>query len=259
MIQGIDHIVVVVDDLNEAIADYAESGFSVVAGGRHAGLNTHNALIAFADSGYLELIAFIGAAPDQHPWYQVLQRGEGLADFCVQTDSLEADTAAFRNAGATITVPFTMGRERPDGFRIDWELAINNGNTRGVMPFFIRDITPREERVPRLRSHHNLAAGLESLTIAVADVSAIASIYESALGVNGEMVKRPDLDAAGVRFALGPHELQIVAPVNSSGLAAERLRIHGPSPVEVTLRTNAATRGVLDMKRAHGARIVLAS
>jgi catechol 2,3-dioxygenase-like lactoylglutathione lyase family enzyme len=259
MIRGIDHIVIVVGDLEKATAGYTESGFSVVRGGRHARLNTHNALIAFSDGCYLELIAFIGSAPAQHWWYQVLVRGEGLADFCVQSDRLEEDTAAFRNAGALITAPFAMGRVRPDGFRIDWELAANNGDTRGVVPFFIRDITPREERVPRIRTHNNLAAGLESITIAVAELNSVRPIYETALGVRGEAVERDELGAAGVGFALGPHQLQLIAPVNSSGIAAQRLRTHGPSPIEVKLKAHGAIGSLLDLRRVHGARIVLVS
>jgi Glyoxalase-like domain len=259
MIRGIDHIVIVVGDLEKAAADYAESGFSVVQGGRHAGLNTHNALIAFSDGCYLELIAFIGSAPAPHWWYQVLVRGEGLADFCVQSDRLKEDTAAFRNAGALITAPFAMGRVRPDGVRVDWELAANNGDTRGVVPFFIRDITPREERVPSIHTHNNLAAGLETITIAVAEVNSVSSIYETALGVRGEAVERDDLGAAGVGFALGPHELQLVAPRNSWGIAAQRLRTHGPSPMEVKLKAHGANSSVLAIRQVHGARIVLVS
>src|SRR5438132_6928234 len=145
MIQGIDHIVVVVTDLDTAIADYSHSGFTVIRGGRHSGLNSHNALIAFADGCYLELIAFLGPGAAEHWWYQALQVGSGLTDFCLQTDSLEHDAAAFRDAGAAIGTPFAMGRERPDGFHIKWELAVNEGNTRGAVPFFIRDLTPRDQ------------------------------------------------------------------------------------------------------------------
>jgi len=256
MIRGIDHIVIAVRDLERAIADYSELGFTVVRGGRHSGLNTHNALIAFADGCYFELIAFLGAPPAAaHWWYEALQRGGGLIDFCVQSDSVEQDAAAFRRAGASISTPFTMGRERPDGYRLNWELAVNEGDTRGLVPFFIRDLTPRDERVPGVRSHQNGAAGVESLAIAVTEPNPIRLIYEKALGNRGENIERNDLQAAGVRFALGPHELQVIAPRGSSGVTAERLRARGPSPLEVKLR--GTSQGVLDSVRAHGVRIVL--
>ena len=58
MIQGIDHLVIVVKDLDQATRDYRELGFNVVAGGQHP-VGSHNALIAFEDGSYLEIIAFV--------------------------------------------------------------------------------------------------------------------------------------------------------------------------------------------------------
>ena len=63
MIKGIDHIVVVVPDLEDAITKYGELGFTVVRGGKH-NIGTHNALIAFADGSYVELIAFLTPVAD---------------------------------------------------------------------------------------------------------------------------------------------------------------------------------------------------
>ena len=256
MIRGIDHIVIAVQDLETAIADYSDLGFTVVRGGRHSGLNTHNALIAFADGCYFELIGFLGPpAVRAHWWFEALQRGGGLTDFCVQSDNLE-DAAAFSRAGAIIGPPFAMSRERPDGYRISWELAVNESDTRGLVPFFIRDITPRDERLPRNHTHSNSAAAVKSLAIVVAEMNPIQPIYEIALGRSGQRIEHYDLQADGVRFALGPHEVQLIAPRTHSGTAAERLRIRGPSPIEVKLSGGIA-QGVLDSRRAHGARIVL--
>jgi hypothetical protein len=67
MFKAVDHFVVVVADLETAIRNYTTAGFTVVRGGRH-NIGTHNALIAFADGSYLELIAFLNPAGG-HPWY----------------------------------------------------------------------------------------------------------------------------------------------------------------------------------------------
>ncbi|TMJ30929.1 MAG: VOC family protein, partial [Alphaproteobacteria bacterium] len=56
-VQAIDHLVIMFPDLETAIRDYTELGFTVVRGGSHP-TGTHNALIAFADGAYVELIAF---------------------------------------------------------------------------------------------------------------------------------------------------------------------------------------------------------
>ena len=77
MIHGIDHIVILVSELESAIADYTALGFSVVRGGDHPGV-THNALVAFADGTYLELIAFKQPDEGHHWWQRGQHRGEGL-------------------------------------------------------------------------------------------------------------------------------------------------------------------------------------
>ncbi|MGH7931774.1 MAG: VOC family protein [Candidatus Binataceae bacterium] len=258
MLTGIDHMVIVVGDLDAAVADFTQLGFTVVRGGRHPSIGTHNALIAFADGAYFELIAFIPPVSESpHWWYSALQKGGGLTDFCVRTSDLESDAAAFRNAGATVGRPFRMGRERPDGYKVSWVLTTVEGDDRGTSPFFIRDDTPRDERVPRQRSHPNGVTGVKTLALSVNDANATARIYTGALGMAGDPVARDDVGAAGVGFRLGPHELQVLAPTASSGPLAERLRTRGPSPFEVTLAATGSQRQ-LDAGVAHGARIVLA-
>ena len=122
MLKGIDHIVIAVPDLDVARKSYEALGFSVVPGGRHP-VGTHNALIAFADGAYVELIAFYEKNP-AHKWWTPLQKGGGLVDFCMQTDDLLGDTAAFRKAGVAIDDPSPLSRLRPDGYQLKWVLSI---------------------------------------------------------------------------------------------------------------------------------------
>jgi catechol 2,3-dioxygenase-like lactoylglutathione lyase family enzyme len=259
MLKGIDHMVIVVRDLDAAVTDYGRLGFTVVRGGRHPSMGTHNALIAFSDGAYFELIAFIPPVADTPIWwYSALATGGGLVDFCVQTTDLDADAEAFRKAGAAIAKSFRMGRERPDGYKLSWVLATAEGADRGVAPFFINDDTPRDERVPRERTHPNGVIGVRTLAIAVHDLDAAQKLYSSVLGNPGERVDRTDVGGAGVRFMMGPHELQFLAPTNPAGEVARRLNSLGPSSFEVTLKTTGDRRGLLDSVAAHGARIVLA-
>jgi catechol 2,3-dioxygenase-like lactoylglutathione lyase family enzyme len=258
MIEGIDHVVIAVADLDRAIAGFGALGFTVVRGGSHPGLGTHNALVAFADSAYLELIAF--RENSAHRWFAAMRTGGGLIDFCLRTSDLDADAASFRGAGAAMSAPFAMERERPDGFRLKWTLAVAEPPSAGIVPFLIRDLTPRDERVPPERAHRNGAAGIRTLTVAVEDASAMRVFYERVLDSRGVECRRDDLGATGVRFIAGPpqapHELQFVAP-DSDGVAAGWLRARGPAPCEVTLRGRGAKPSLIDAACAQGARILL--
>ena len=257
MIRGIDHLVIAVADLEAAVKDYKALGFTVVPGGRHTGIGTYNALIAFADGAYLELIGFSEPRAD-HRWWAPLQKGGGLVDFCLQTDDLAADARAFRAAGVAMGEPEPRDRQRPDGFEVRWRFALAAEPQRGVAPFIIADETPRDERVPRARSHENGVTGIGTLTVAVEDVDTVEGWYARALGRPGQRVERHELDAAGVRFAVGPHVLDFVTP-RGAGAASltEWLRTRGPSPYAATLRSEGREVGPLDDSRTHGARLAL--
>ncbi len=252
MFRGIDHIVIAVRDLDAAIQHYTDAGFTVVRGGRH-NIGTHNALIAFADGAYIELIAFLNPVPG-HPWHAALEKGGGIVDFCMQTDDLAADVELLRRAGATMGDPSPMTRERPDGYRVSWVLSIPAPPFTGQVPFLIKDETPRDERVPHDRAHRNQAAGIESVTVAVEDVGAASRFYARVLGRPGMPLQRADLDASGVEFQIGPHRIELLAPKDTAGPLAEHLRARGPSPYEAAL-AGAKPYLHLDSQKLDGARL----
>jgi catechol 2,3-dioxygenase-like lactoylglutathione lyase family enzyme len=94
VLKGIDHIVIVVCDLEAAVASYGQLGFTLVRGGGHP-IGSHNALIAFVDGTYIELIAFLEPGVT-HPRNAALAGGGGLVDYCMATHDLRADVNAFR-------------------------------------------------------------------------------------------------------------------------------------------------------------------
>lgn len=254
MLRGIDHLVIVVPDLADGVKRYTELGFTVVPGGQHP-TGSHNALIAFRDGSYLELLAFYQPSPE-HKWWTVLQRGGGLIDVCMQTDDQAGDARAFRAAGVDIQDPAPLSRRRPDGYLVRWTLASCREPHRGVAPFLIQDETPREERVPRQHDHPNGVTGLGTLSIAVDDLATVRGWYARVLGQPGREVTRDDLGAAGARFAVGPHAVEILAPRGAGGPLRAWLTARGPSPYAATLLTTGAPV-VLDEARTLGARLAL--
>jgi hypothetical protein len=252
MFTGIDHVAIVVNELESAIASYSRAGFTVIRGGKHP-IGTHNALIAFNDGSYFELIAFL--KPNSwDPWQKALEQGSGIVDFCMCTDDLAADIDAIHRAGAKIGDPSPLTRDRPDGYHLSWLLAIPEPPFNGQLPFLIKDDTPRDERVPRERSHRNGATSIRTLAIAVNDPGMTSRYYARVLGRPGAPVERPDLEAAGVTFAIGPNEVQLLASKTENGPLTEWIRDHGQSPFAAVL-ANAGGATTLDSALLQGARI----
>ncbi|MFQ5683403.1 MAG: VOC family protein [Candidatus Binatia bacterium] len=251
MLTGIDHIVIVVRDLEATVKDYERLGFTVVPGGRHP-IGTYNALISFADGAYIELIAFYEKKP-KHRWWKPLQKGEGLVDFCLQTDDLQGDTTGFRKAGVNITDPHPLTRRRPDGYQLRWLLSIPLEGHRGVAPFLIQDKTEREERIPRDTMHNNGASGIGTVVVAVDDLPMVRHWYKSLLHKDGTPIEREQIQSTGIRFEIGTHSFEFVQPLTERSPLIGWLRHRGPSPYAATIRTNEKAPAPLDKNLTHGA------
>lgn len=262
MPRQIDHLVIAVRDLAQATADYARAGFTVTPGGEHAGGATHNALVAFGDGAYFELIAFREPErPQTHRWWSRLARGEGLIDAALLADGLAAEAARLRDAGLDPEGPHDGGRVRPDGQRVAWRtLRLAGGEGGAALPFVIEDVTPRGLRVPNgpASRHWRPIAGVAGLTLVVADLAAAGAAWARLLGEPGRPVDPEALDEAGLaqRFTLGPHWLVLLQPADATP-AATHLRDHGEGPYEVTLGAGAEPGAgeLLPLDATHGARI----
>src|SRR5262249_54200184 len=158
----------------------------------------------------------------------------------------------FRAAGVRMGEPTPMTRERPDGYLLRWVLSVAPEGQRGVAPFLVEDATPRAERVRGDTAHPNSATGVGTLTVAVDAVATVRHWYASALAAPGREVARPDLEAAGVAFKIGPHAVELLAPTGASGPLADWLAARGPSPYAATLLAPTGRPGPLDPTKTLG-------
>ncbi|MSP37147.1 MAG: VOC family protein [Deltaproteobacteria bacterium] len=255
MIQGIDHLVIVVKDLDQAARDYQQLGFTVVPGGQHP-VGSHNVLISFADGSYLEIIAFYREAID-HRWWDPLAKGERLVDFCFQTDDLGGDTKKLQDAGAAINNPVPWSRKRPDGFELKWLLSLATGSHRGVAPFLIEDVTARSERVPQEFQHQNGITGIEKLIVSVGELGPIEKWYGALLGAKGQAVRNDELKADGLGFQTGAQRIDFLTPNDVSSPLVNWLREFGPSPYAAQLKTSNPSEQSFDLGLTHGANLVV--
>lgn len=260
MISGIDHIVIGVNDLAAAAADYAAAGFTVTPGGEHTGGETHNALVSFADGAYLELIAFTDPSRRvEHRWWDKLAGGEGFLDFALRSDGLAADADRLRQAGIVVDGPRDGGRLRPDGQTLAWR-TLQPGGEGAALPFVIEDVTARDLRVPpgAATAHANGARAVSGLVVAVDDLDRVVPLYAALLGTAGTAdPSTVEGMARGHRFSLGGQWIALVEPDAGSEVIRRHVRERGAAPWELVLAGPAAAR--IPAERAHRARIGIAA
>ena len=161
---SLDHVVILVDELEAAIAHYSALGFTVQRGGTHADGATHNALVGFADGSYLELIAFLRRAPEHRWWRYALAGYQGFVDFALLPQDTGEVIRAAQARGLAYEGPTEGGRLRLDGQRLVWQ----TGTPPTVeLPFLCGDVTPRALRVVEgdVRVHANGVTGVASLSV----------------------------------------------------------------------------------------------
>jgi catechol 2,3-dioxygenase-like lactoylglutathione lyase family enzyme len=140
----IDHLVYATPDLEATVADFTRAtGAKPIPGGAHDGHGTRNYLVSIGGSSYLEII---GPDLDQPKPAQPRPFGIDTLDrarlitWCVRPfQPLGQVMERVRSAGYDPGEIITMGRQRPDGVELVWELTmpVLDTESRGTLPFFI--------------------------------------------------------------------------------------------------------------------------
>lgn len=276
-----DHAVIVVEDLAAAVGQFTRGGFTVLPGGRHEGMPTHNALVPFADGSYLELLAPVSADDlgrlmtgrrvgllDAYLSFQsiVAQRflaslavGPGVVDYALASHGLLADLTDARARGVTFSGPLPGGRVRPDGRKIEWFVAMPPGTD---LPFLIEDVTPRALRVPAARPdmHPNGATGVVRVTVVAANLAASAARYRALLGFEPTAGARLHMlpDAHTLDFDLGPTTITLAEPADKRSALQRALAARGERAYALQVRTaRIADAGLFDLPDKEGTHIEL--
>lgn len=238
MFTRIDHVVILVPELDHAIETYRGLGFQVVPGGVHPG-GTHNALIAFRDGSYLELIAFQQPEqPSEHRWHRFLAGGGGLVDFALGVDDLAAELERIRARGLDYRGPVPGARRRPDGVEVAWRLGQPLDERTGELPFLIDDVTPRPVRVPGgpQAEQPNGVVGVRGVVVARRDPGVGAGEWGRLLGETPPAAATDEsLVASTVTFDVGSQQVVIASPLDPGSPLAGRIQRRGDGPFELVL------------------------
>lgn len=156
---AIDHVILVVDDLEAAAARLErEHGLGSVPGGRHPGHGTGNRIIPLGDD-YVELMAVVdrgeAAASSMGRWAMALAGPDAApAAVCLRTDDIDTIAARLGLEAAP------MSRQRPDGVTLSWRLCGFDPTVgQGALPFFIQWEVPAEHHPGRAEARHAVETG----------------------------------------------------------------------------------------------------
>jgi hypothetical protein len=244
----IDHATVCgasVDAMRKALT--AVSNLPSEYGGPHSNHATEMALVSFPDGSYLELMG-IQAKPDPaavsaHVWSRFLRNNAGPCAFALRVTDINAEVAHLKSAGIAVGKPESSGRTRPDGTRLAWETLDEGSGPRGsLLPFLIRDITPRENRAfPSGKPTTTDFGGIGKVVVGVRDLDSAIAQYRKAFSLPAPRREKDTRFEADLAWFDGTPIVLAHGLSENSWLTA-RVRDYGDAPVAFVLK---ATRGMI--------------
>lgn len=234
----IDHVTIAGRSLDALRQQFDALGLPNDYGGTHANGVTHMATLGLADGSYIELISTL--TPDQpSPWWEpFIHSDAGPCAWAVEVDDVAATAIRAKAIGVPVRGPIEMGRARPDGKQVEWDLAfLDEGEPGTRLPFVIKDRTPRDWRIAP--SPALAALGLTGIARVIAATPSLANAIEGyhavfSLTPAGSPQSYAVHGVRAIDFADAP--LTLVEPIaGHDSIAAQRLASHGPSPIAFLL------------------------
>jgi catechol 2,3-dioxygenase-like lactoylglutathione lyase family enzyme len=216
-IHGIDHVVIVVRDLDAARDTFARMGFTVTPRGFHS-VGSQNHCVMFGRD-YIELLV----SPEENPhpsrqhYTDFVREGEGLAAIALQSGSAKGAYTELLWAGFAPSDPLELARPvalpggaRDARFRLT---QIPPGAMPGGRVFVVEHLTRDLVWRPEHQRHANGAIELAAVAILCEDVAQAAKPYERLFDVKAKPI------AEGLLVETGGAPLAFV----TAGALAKRL------------------------------------
>jgi catechol 2,3-dioxygenase-like lactoylglutathione lyase family enzyme len=181
LLSGLDHVVILVRDLDTAAASWKRLGFTLAPRGVHSPhMGSANFTMMF-DSDYIELIGIVTDTPYNAGSRAWLVDHEGLERIALSTWDASALASKLRDVGVDTADPLHFGRDvsLADGrsacaqFRVvRWPPSEANP---GLGVFACQHMTPQFVWLPELQTHPNTARRIARVEILATDPRASAS------------------------------------------------------------------------------------
>ncbi len=174
---GIDHLVLAVADLDRARSRYASLGFTLTPEARHP-FGTGNSLVQLRERAFLELVTVKApeAVPEHGPGRfsfaafnrDFLKKGEGFSMLVIESSDARADLERFRAAGLVTYAPFDFSRKAqlPTGEEatVGFSLAfVSHPEMPDVGFFTCQQRSPDHFWKPEYQVHENTAYAVSSV------------------------------------------------------------------------------------------------
>jgi len=212
-INGFDHLVVAVKDLEKAREAWNRIGFTCTPRGRHRNLATGNYCIMFPDD-YVELIGIVDPSmPDRGLMSRMDDGGEGLDRVAFSVRDVDATAEALSASGIGYRGPIDLHRplELPEGeveprFRlVHFE---DPATTPGMQGFICYHTTPEITRGdPAWLRHANGVTSVRSVTTVHDSPESLADGWQRLLGPGCTVLTDDTLTVH-----TGNHALIVVTP-----------------------------------------------
>lgn len=202
-LQGIDHVVIAVDDIARSAASYRRLGFTLTPQGRHT-TGSENHCIMF-ERDYFELLS----APVVHPvtryYRDFVAQGEGLAALALATDDARRFHDELAADGIAVDAPVDFSRPvKLESGTFDAAFRITQlapGAAPAGKVFACQHFTRELVWRPEYLAHANGAVGLAGIAGVVdpAQLTSVANRYAAIFGATaqpGELGGEPHFDIA---------------------------------------------------------------
>jgi hypothetical protein len=239
----IDHVSVGGNDLGRMERSFAEAGMETVYGGPHSGGETKMSLLGFVDGSYIELISTVERGGKASLWSRQISENGGPCAWAIGVDDIAKEVAKARQVGIPASGPGDYSRTRPDGVLVEWQLGFLGSEEAGaVLPFMIKDKTPREYRVrPSPSVANGPIRGVGAVVIGVESARERAPLFRKMYGWGEPIVSESLWE--GVRLASFEGTPVVLAEPLSSSWLSDRLRAFGPCPCAFLLDLEAGNPG----------------
>lgn len=189
-IQGIDHVVITVRDLDTAHDSFGRMGFTLTPRGHHT-LGSQNHCVMFGDD-YFELLMVPQRLPGREYYFDFVRVGDGLAAIALKTDNARGAYGELSAAALAPSEPVDFSRpvQLSEGslsasFRTT---QLGREHTPGGQVFLCQHFTRSVVWRPEYQGHSNTATGLAAIAMVSQDVPATAAAYERLLDTRAKTI-----------------------------------------------------------------------